>query len=62
MVSKPKILWEKLSTPKREEIFSAYQANIPIGLINEEGGFRISIAEKTQLKIKHDWLLQQLTL
>lgn len=36
--------WEKLSEQKLETVLSAYKSDIPLGMINEESDFRISVA------------------
>lgn len=57
----PVMLWEPLNETKLEEILSAYQSDIPLGMIHEEEDFRISVAgaqEKTALlKINSDWCI-----
>jgi len=46
------VSYELLDTPRLEKILSAYQSDIPLGMIREERDFRISVAgaqEKTAL-------------
>lgn len=53
--------WESLNETRLEEILSSYQSDIPLGMINGEDDFRISVAgaqEKTALlKIDRDWCI-----
>lgn len=55
------LTWQTLDKKRLETLLTAYQSNIPLGMINEEGDFRISVAgaqEKTALlKIKGDWCI-----
>ena len=57
--------WEKLSEHKLETVLSAYKSDIPLGMINEESDFRISVAgaqEKTALmKMGNDWCIPKAT-
>lgn len=51
-VSTQEMTWETLSEKKLERVLSAYQSDIPLGMIAEEDNFRISVAgaqEKTAL-------------
>lgn len=60
-VTNPVMTWEKLSEAKLEEVLSAYKSDIPLGMINEENDFRISVAgaqEKTALlRMGADWCI-----
>ena len=55
------LIWESLSERKLGEVLSAYKSDIPLGMINEEDDFRISVAgaqEKTALlKINDQWCI-----
>lgn len=55
------LTWQTLDKKRLETLLTAYQSDIPLGMINEEGDFRISVAgaqEKTALlKIKGDWCI-----
>ncbi|NIF35085.1 type II toxin-antitoxin system HipA family toxin [Enterobacter sp. Tr-810] len=57
----PEMTWETLSEEKLEKVLTAYQSDIPLGMINEENDFRISVAgaqEKTALlKAGDDWCI-----
>jgi serine/threonine-protein kinase HipA len=57
----PEMTWETLSEEKLETVLTAYQSDIPLGMINEENDFRISVAgaqEKTALlKAGDDWCI-----
>lgn len=51
-VTRPIMVWEKLTEARLEEVLTAYKADIPLGMIREENDFRISVAgaqEKTAL-------------
>ncbi|HGM5490747.1 TPA: type II toxin-antitoxin system HipA family toxin [Serratia fonticola] len=55
------LTWEPLDEKRLESLLTAYQSDIPLGMINEEDDFRISVAgaqEKTALlKIDEDWCI-----
>lgn len=55
------LTWQPLDESRLEKLLTAYQSDIPLGMINEEDDFRISVAgaqEKTALlKINEDWCL-----
>ncbi len=55
------LTWQPLDKIRLETLLTAYQSDIPLGMINEEDDFRISVAgaqEKTALlKINEDWCL-----
>ncbi|EKL0721494.1 type II toxin-antitoxin system HipA family toxin [Citrobacter freundii] len=57
----PVMLWESLNETRLEEILLSYQSDIPLGMINGEDDFRISVAgaqEKTALfKIGNEWCI-----
>lgn len=57
----PVMSWDILNETRLEEILSSYQSDIPLGMINGEDDFRISVAgvqEKTALlKIDRDWCI-----
>lgn len=57
----PVMAWETLSEQKLEAILSAYKTDIPLGMIDDENDFRISVAgaqEKTALLKKgDDWCI-----
>lgn len=57
----PVMSWDILNETRLEEILSSYQSDIPLGMINGEDDFRISVAgaqEKTALlKIDTDWCI-----
>lgn len=60
-MTNPVMVWEKLSEAKLEEVLSAYKSDIPLGMINEENDFRISVAgaqEKTALlRMGNHWCI-----
>lgn len=53
--------WTTLDGPRLEKVLTAYQADIPLGMIEDEDDFRISVAgaqEKTALlKIEDAWCI-----
>lgn len=53
--------WEILSENKLEDVLSAYKSDIPLGMVNDENDFRISVAgaqEKTALlKVGDAWCI-----
>ena len=55
------LLWEKLSETELDEVLTAYQSDIPLGMIDDFNDFRISVAgaqEKTALlKLNEEWCL-----
>lgn len=55
------LTWQTLDEKRLETLLTAYQSDIPLGMINEEDDFRISVAgaqEKTALlKINEDWCI-----
>ncbi len=61
LMDTPEMVWEALSEAKLEAVLSAYKADIPLGMINEENDFRISVAgaqEKTALlKVGPRWCI-----
>lgn len=61
LMDNPEMVWEALSEAKLEAVLSAYKADIPLGMINEENDFRISVAgaqEKTALlKVGPRWCI-----
>jgi serine/threonine-protein kinase HipA len=64
-ISLPGMAWETLSEKKLEAVLSAYKSDIPLGMINEESDFRISVAgaqEKTALlKMSDAWCIPKAT-
>ena len=62
-IASPAMRWERLDDAKLEKVLSAYQADIPLGMIKDENDFRISVAgaqEKTALlKVNDDWCIPQ---
>ncbi|EMM6514010.1 type II toxin-antitoxin system HipA family toxin [Enterobacter ludwigii] len=60
-ISIPGMTWEPLTEKKLEAVLSAYKSDIPLGMINEENDFRISVAgaqEKTALlKMGDEWCI-----
>lgn len=61
IISAPIMRWEALDEPRLEKVLSAYQADIPLGMIKDENDFRISVAgaqEKTALlQINDAWCI-----
>lgn len=61
LMDTPEMVWEALSEAKLEAVLTAYKADIPLGMINEENDFRISVAgaqEKTALlKVGPRWCI-----
>lgn len=61
IISAPIMRWEALDEPRLEKVLSAYQADIPLGMIKDENDFRISVAgaqEKTALlQINDTWCI-----
>lgn len=56
-ISTSAMSWEPLDEAKLATVLSAYQADIPLGMIKDENDFRISVAgaqEKTALLKMHD--------
>ncbi len=60
-ITRPIMAWEKLTEARLKEVLTAYKADIPLGMIQEENDFRISVAgaqEKTALlRIGNDWCI-----
>jgi len=60
-VSAQRLTWETLSEKKLEAVLSAYKSDIPLGMIDGENDFRISVAgaqEKTALlKMGNTWCI-----
>lgn len=60
-VSAQRMTWETLSEKKLEAVLSAYKSDIPLGMIDGENDFRISVAgaqEKTALlKMGNTWCI-----
>lgn len=55
------LTWQPLDAKRLEVLLTAYQSDIPLGMINEEDDFRISVAGAQQktalLKIDEDWCI-----
>jgi serine/threonine-protein kinase HipA len=60
-ITPPAMSWEPLDEARLEKVLSAYQADIPLGMIKDENDFRISVAgaqEKTALlKVNQEWCI-----